>query len=129
MRASRGRKLGIGALLVVATIVAILGMTAVWVQRQILDRDEWVETSVDLLEDEHIRQAVGLYLIDELYTNVDVGAQLEERLPPRLKKLAEPAAAALRRGRRTTRGRCSARLRRSSSGGRPTSARTTSSRR
>ena len=70
MRASRGRKPGIGALLVVATIVAILGMTAVWVQRQILDRDEWVETSVDLLEDEHIRQAVGLYLIDELYAKV-----------------------------------------------------------
>ena len=98
MRASRGRKLGIGALLVVATIVAILGMTAVWVQRQILDRDEWVETSVDLLEDEDVRRAVGLYLIDELYTNVDVGAQLEERLPQQLKKLADPAAAALRQG-------------------------------
>jgi hypothetical protein len=96
MRASRGRKLGIGALLVVATIVAILGMTAVWVQRQILDRDEWVETSVDLLEDENIRRAVGLYLIDEVYANVDVAAQLEERLPQQLKRLADPAAAAIR---------------------------------
>jgi hypothetical protein len=96
MRASRGRKLGVGALLVVATIVAILGMTAVWVQRQVLDREEWVDTSVDLLENDNIRRAVGLYLIDEVYANVDVAAQLEERLPQQLKRLADPAAAAIR---------------------------------
>ena len=60
MGTTTGRRIGVGVLLVVATIVAILGMTAVWVQREVLDRDEWVETSVDLLEDEDVREALGL---------------------------------------------------------------------
>jgi hypothetical protein len=95
--ATRGRSIGVGALLVVATIFLILGMTAVWIQRQVLDREEWVKTSVDLLEDQHVREALGLYLIDQVYENVDVSAELEKRLPERLQPLAEPAAGALRR--------------------------------
>jgi hypothetical protein len=97
MGATTGRRIGVGALLVVATLVAILGMTAIWVQRQVLDREEWVETSVDLLEDEDVREALGVYLIDEVYANVDVAGELEQRLPDRLQPLAEPAAGALRR--------------------------------
>ena len=52
-------------------------MTAVWVQRQVLDREEWVDTSVELLENDDIRRAIGLYLIDELYTNVDVAGEIQ----------------------------------------------------
>jgi hypothetical protein len=97
MGATRGRRIGVGALLVLATLVAILGMTAVWVQRQVLDREEFVRTGVDLLEDQEVREALGLYLIDQLYANVDVAGELEQRLPDRLQPLAEPAAGALRR--------------------------------
>jgi hypothetical protein len=75
----------------------ILGMTAVWVQRQVLDREEWVDTSVELLENDDIRRAIGLYLIDELYTNVDVAGEIQGVLPDQLQPLAKPAAAALRR--------------------------------
>ena len=81
-----------------ATVVLILGMTAVWVQRQVLDREEWVDTSVELLENDDIRRAIGLYLIDELYTNVDVAGEIQSVLPDRLQPLAQPAAAALRAG-------------------------------
>ena len=97
MGATRGRRIGVLTLLVLATIVAILGMTAVWVQRQVLEREEWVDTSVELLEDPDVREALGVYMIDELYANVDVAAEIEQGLPPRLKPLAEPAAGALRR--------------------------------
>ena len=72
-------------------------MTAVWVQRQVLDREEWVDTSVELLENDDIRRAIGLYVIDELYTNVDVAGEIQSALPERLQPLAQPAAAALRR--------------------------------
>jgi hypothetical protein len=86
-----------GVLLAVATLVVILGMTAVWVQRQVLDREEWVDTSVELLENDDVRRAIGLYLIDELYTNVDVAGEIQGVLPERLQPLAQPAAGALRR--------------------------------
>jgi hypothetical protein len=93
----RGHKVWTGVLLALATLVLILGMSAVWVQRQVLDREEWVDTSVELLEDDDIRRAIGLYLIDELYTNVDVAGEIQSVLPDRLQPLAQPAAAALRR--------------------------------
>jgi hypothetical protein len=93
----RGHKVWSGVLLALATLVLILGMTAVWVQRQVLDREEWVDTSVELLENDDIRRAIGLYLIDELYTNVDVAGEIQGVLPNRLQPLAQPAAAALRR--------------------------------
>jgi hypothetical protein len=93
----RGHKVWAGVLLALATLVLILGMTAVWVQRQVLDRDEWVDTSVDLLENDDVRRAIGLYLIDELYANVDVAGEIQGVLPERLQPLAQPAAGALRR--------------------------------
>ena len=93
----RGHKVWSGVLLALATVVLILGMTAVWVQRQVLDREEWVDTSVELLENDDIRAAIGLYVIDELYTNVDVAGEIESALPERLQPLAQPAAGALRR--------------------------------
>ena len=92
----RGHRVWSGVMLALATLVLILGMTAVWVQRQVLDRDEWVDTSVELLENDDIRRAIGLYLINELYTNVDVAGEIQSALPDRLQPL-EPAAAALRR--------------------------------
>jgi hypothetical protein len=93
----RGHKVWSGVLLALATLVLILGMTAVWVQRQVLDREEWVDTSVELLENDDVRRAIGLYLIDELYTNVDVAGEIQDVLPERLQPLAQPAAGALRR--------------------------------
>lgn len=67
-----------------------------WAQRQALDTDEWVDTSSRLLEDEQIRTAVGLYLVDRLYDGDKVEGTLESVLPPRLDPLAAPASAALK---------------------------------
>ena len=87
----RGHKVWSGVLLALATLVLILGMSAVWVQRQVLDREEWVDTSVELLENDDIRRAIGLYVIDELYTNVDVAGEIQSALPDRLQPLARPS--------------------------------------
>ena len=69
---------------------------AVWANRQALDTDNWVDTSGDLLEDDEIRTAVGLFIIDRLYQSDAVEARLAEVLPPRLVQLAKPAAAGLK---------------------------------
>jgi hypothetical protein len=84
------------AILVVATLVGFVSVFAVWAKRQLLETSTYTETSTKLLEDEDIRTAVAGFLVDELYANVDVQAQLAKRLPPQLKPLAGPAAGGLR---------------------------------
>ena len=82
--------IGIGSLL---AIVAIL---ALWANRQLLDTDNWTDTSSELLENEDIRDQLSVFLVDQLYANVDVQAQLEEALPPRAQPLAGPVAGGLK---------------------------------
>jgi MFS family permease len=92
----RGRRIGVGALLVVGTLLWTALGFAVWANRQALDTDNWVDTSGAMLEDEEIRTAVGLFVIDRLYESDAVEARLAEVLPPRLVPLAKPAAAGLK---------------------------------
>jgi hypothetical protein len=68
----------------------------VWANRQALNTDNWVDTSTALLEDDDIRTALGLFIIDRLYQSEDVEARLAEVLPPRLVALAKPASAGLK---------------------------------
>jgi Short C-terminal domain len=84
------------ALVVVASLLAFLAIFALWANRQLLDTDNWTETSSSLLEDDDIRGQVATFLTNELYTNVDVQARLRQALPPRADALAGPAAGALR---------------------------------
>ena len=85
-----------GALLVVGTLLwTALGL-GVWANRQVLDTNNWVDTSDKLLEDNEIRTAVGLFIIDRLYNSDEVAAQIETVLPPRLDPLAKPAANGLK---------------------------------
>jgi Short C-terminal domain len=86
----------VAAILVVATLIAFISVFAVWAKRQLLETSTYTETSTKLLENEDIRNAVAGFLVDELYANVDVQAELAKRLPPRLQPLAGPAAGGLR---------------------------------
>lgn len=95
-RRMRGRRVAVTALLVLATLLTTAFGFALWAKRQALDTNNWVDTSSALLEDEDIRQAVGLFIIDRLYQSDEVQAQLEQVLPPRLVPLAKPAAAGLK---------------------------------
>jgi hypothetical protein len=83
-------------LVVLATIVAFLSILAIWVNRQLLNTDNWTKTSTELLEQDQIRTQLSAYLVDQLYANVDVAGQLAGALPPRAQPLAAPAASGLR---------------------------------
>jgi hypothetical protein len=83
-------------LLVLATLLAFLGIFTSWVDRQALDTDEWVQTSGKLLEDKAISDALAVYAVDQLYANVDVAAVLEKRLPKDLRPISAPVAAGIR---------------------------------
>ena len=92
----RGRRVAVTALLVLATLLTTAFGFGLWAKRQALDTNNWVDTSSALLEDDEIRQAVGLFIIDRLYQSDEVQARLEQVLPPRLVQLAKPAAAGLK---------------------------------
>jgi len=84
------------ALLAIASVAGFLAVLALWAQRQALDSDNYTESSSQLLEDPQIRSAVATYLVDQLYTQVDVTGELRDALPEQFKGLAGPAAGGVR---------------------------------
>jgi hypothetical protein len=84
------------ALLIAAGVLTFFFVMASWANRQVLDTDEWTKTSSELLEKEEVRNALATYLVDELYANVDVEAEVRAGLPPQAKGLAGPVAGGLR---------------------------------
>lgn len=83
-------------LFALGTLVIFVGSLTVWVKRQALDTDAWVDTSTNLLENDQVREALSVYIVDQLYANADPQGVLEERLPENLQGLAGPIAGALR---------------------------------
>jgi NADH:ubiquinone oxidoreductase subunit 6 (subunit J) len=93
---ARRRTILVWVLLVLGTVVVLVGSLTVWVKRQGLDTDSWVNTSSKLLEDDDVRGALSIYIVDELYANLDPEETLEDQLPENLQGLAGPIAGALR---------------------------------
>ena len=92
----RAHRALVPALIVLAALIGFVAVFSIWANRQLLETDNWVETSSELLEDEEIRTQLANFMVDELYANVDVEAELATRLPPDLQPLAGPAAAGIR---------------------------------
>jgi hypothetical protein len=82
-------------LVVLATVIALVSALNVWVKRQALSTDNWTDASSQLLENDDIRNALSIYLVNQLYQQVNVTKALEQRLPPETKGLAAPIAGAL----------------------------------
>ncbi len=93
---SARRRAVVWLLIVSASLIALVSVLTTWVDRQMLDTQSWADASAELIEDPQVRAAVSVYLVDELYANVDVAAALEERLPTDLDRLAGPLAGAAR---------------------------------
>src|SRR4051794_1205911 len=92
----RGRRRAVRALVILGSLLAFLSVFAIWTERQALNTDDWVSTSGRLLHNQKIREAVGNYLVDQLYENVNVRKELEDILPGEASELAGPAAGGLR---------------------------------
>jgi hypothetical protein len=92
----RRHRTAVPILLVVAVVVGFLAVFATWTKRQALDSNNWSNTSAKLIEDPQIQAALGSYLTAQLFSNVDVAAELRRRLPPQVQGLAGPVAGGLR---------------------------------
>ncbi|MGB0112124.1 MAG: hypothetical protein WBP59_02790 [Ilumatobacteraceae bacterium] len=83
-------------LIVIATLVAVASVLTTWVRVQMLDTDQWVATSDELLADPEVQSALSTYLSNELYEQVDIESELQSLLPDSLGGLAGPLAGAAR---------------------------------
>jgi hypothetical protein len=82
-------------LVVVGAIALILGVLASWVNRVALNTDDYVDVSTGMLEDPAVREAVSVYLVDQIWARGDVDAKIQEALPPVASGLAGPASSTL----------------------------------
>ena len=89
---SRGRRITVWVLLVVATIISVVSILTVYVNRQLLDNGSWTNASAKVIADPEVQDALSIYLTNQLYQNVDVTTAIEQRLPTNLKPLASPLA-------------------------------------
>jgi hypothetical protein len=83
-------------LVILASFLAFLAIFTSWIDQQVLDTNEWVNTSGRLLEDKEISDAVATYSVDQLYANVDVTQLVKQRLPKDLQQVASPVSAGIR---------------------------------
>ena len=83
-------------LVVLASVLMLVSILTLWVERQMLDTGTWKSASQDLIQDPKIQDTLSVYIVNQLYDNVDVAAALEKRLPAQLDPLAAPLAGVLR---------------------------------
>jgi hypothetical protein len=95
---SRTRIILARTLVVIGVLLVVVSVLANFVKREALDEDAFRATSQELIANEHIQSQVAATMVDQLYSNVDVGAELRTRLPENLQPLAAPIAGLAREG-------------------------------
>lgn len=93
---NRPRRGAVIALIGLGSVVGFLAIFSLWVARSVLETDTWTENSTELLEDEEIREPVASFVVEEVFADVDIEAELRRRLPSQLQGVAGPASGALR---------------------------------
>src|SRR5215203_951146 len=88
--------LGARVLVLLGTLLLIASLLAGYVRFQALDTPTVRESATLLIEDEEIRDQIAASLVEQLFTNVDVSAQLEQQLPAGQQGLAGALSAAVR---------------------------------
>jgi hypothetical protein len=93
---SKRRRIAIWLLIVLAGLIGFVSVLAVWTDRQMLNDKAWNDATKKAIADPAVQDALSVYLVNQLYDNVDVSGQLAQKLPPDVKPLAGPLSAALR---------------------------------
>jgi hypothetical protein len=94
-RAPRRHRFLIGTLFVLASLVGFMAINTVWIKSQVLNADNWANTSSRVLADKQVQTAVSAYAVDQLFSSGVPQARLKAALPPRLQPLAGPLTAGL----------------------------------
>jgi hypothetical protein len=93
---SRRHRAIVWPLIALASLLLILSIAANWVQLALLDTDQVVDTTDEIVSDADVQEQLSIFAVEQLSAAVDVQGVIEERLPPPAQPLAAPAGAALR---------------------------------
>ena len=85
----------IGALFVLATIIGVVAVLAVWANRQALNTDNWTKTSSQVLADQRVQDALAAYTVNQLFSSGVVQARVQSELPTQFQGLAGPITGGL----------------------------------
>jgi hypothetical protein len=89
---SRARRIGARALVVLGIVLLVISLFANFVRREALDHNSFRDTSQELIANPAIQNQIAQTMVDQLYANIDVSQQLQQRLPDNLQPLAAPLA-------------------------------------
>jgi hypothetical protein len=93
---SHGRSALVWLLIVLAAVLGFVSALTTWVNRQALDTQSWTRASAQLIDDPQVRSALSVYIVNQVYDNVDVSGEIAKNLPSKYGALGSPIAAALR---------------------------------
>jgi FHA domain len=82
--ADRTHRVAVGLLIALAGLCLFVGSFAVWLDRQLLNTDNWVSTSSRILANRTVQNAVGAYIVRELFSSANVAGALNSALPSQL---------------------------------------------
>jgi hypothetical protein len=92
---SRKRRILVWALVVLASVLAVVAIMTTWVKRQMLDNTAWNNATTQVIQDPKVQSALATYSVNQVYQNINVSQALAERLPKNLQPLAPAVAGAL----------------------------------
>ena len=95
-QSGRARRIGIFLLILLASVLLFGTAADVWVKRQVLSTPKWVAASDKILAEPKVQEALSTYIVDQIYSNVDVQQELSDKLPEGWKGVAGPLAAGIR---------------------------------
>jgi hypothetical protein len=90
----RRRRAVIAVLVAIGSLMLGVAVLATWIDKVFLDSDTWADTSAAALQKPAVRTALSEYVVEQVYANVDVPAQLARVLPAQARGLAGPVAVA-----------------------------------
>jgi hypothetical protein len=95
-RAPLWRRILARVLVVLGALLAAVTILAGYLHWQAFDNETFEEAATELIANDAIRNQIAAASVDALFANVDVAAELQNRLPPDQQRLAGPIAAGLR---------------------------------
>jgi hypothetical protein len=88
----RGRAIAARVLVVLGIVIVVISLLANFVKREALDSGNFRDTSEELIANDEIRNQVAATVVEKLYDNVNVSAELKDQLPSNLQGLSGPIA-------------------------------------
>jgi hypothetical protein len=74
---SRGRRITIWVLVILASILLLVGILTTWVKRQMLDNTAWNNATTQIIQDPQVQSALATYTVNQIYENINVGQALQ----------------------------------------------------